>query len=92
MTDPEPTATGRVRAEVRMHGRRLLAEARAPAAMEALAPRLASDRVVVRGKQAEQAGLCRDDLAAAGRVAELTFESSDDTELRVDVTLPQAEG
>mgnify|MGYP001058084521 FL=1 len=57
-----------------------------------LSMRAEVDRVVVRGKQAEQAGLCRDDLAAAGRVAELTFESSDDTELRVDVTLPQAEG
>lgn len=49
VTDPEPTATGRLRAEVRLDGRRLLAEARAPAAIEALAPRLAGDRVVVRG-------------------------------------------
>lgn len=48
-TDPEPTATGRVRVEVRLDGRRLLAEARAPAAMDALAPRLAGDRLVVRG-------------------------------------------
>ena len=48
-TDPEPTATGRVRVEVRLDGRRLLAEARTPAAMDALAPRLAGDRLVVRG-------------------------------------------
>ncbi len=49
VTDPEPTPTGRVRAEVRLDGRRLLAEARAPAAMEALRPRLAGGRLVVRG-------------------------------------------
>ena len=52
VTDPEPTPTGRVRAEVRLGGRRLLAEARAPAAVEALRPRLAGDRVVVRGAAA----------------------------------------
>lgn len=49
VTDPEPTPTGRVRVEVRLDGRRLLAEARAPAAMEVLRPRLAGDRLVVRG-------------------------------------------
>lgn len=49
VTDPESTPTGRMRAEVRLAGRRVLAEARAPAAMEALAPRLAGDRLLVRG-------------------------------------------
>ena len=49
VTDPESTATGRLRTEVRMEGRRLLAEARSPSAMAVLAPRLAGDRVVVRG-------------------------------------------
>ncbi len=49
VTDPEPTPTGRVRAEVRLDGGRLLAEAGAPASMEALRPRLAGDRLVVRG-------------------------------------------
>ncbi|WP_261933877.1 hypothetical protein, partial [Klebsiella pneumoniae] len=36
VTDPEPTPTGRVRVEVRLDGQRLMAEARAPAAIEAL--------------------------------------------------------
>lgn len=49
VTDPEPTPTGGVRAEVRIDGRRLLAEARSPAAVEALRPRLAGDRLVIRG-------------------------------------------
>jgi competence protein ComEC len=49
VTDPEPTPTGRLRAEVRLDGRRLLAEARSPAAIEVLAPRLAGDRVALRG-------------------------------------------
>ena len=49
VTDPEPTATGRVRVEVRLDGQRLMAEARAPAAIEALAPLLAGDRVLVGG-------------------------------------------
>jgi competence protein ComEC len=49
VTDPEPTALGRVRVEVRLDGRRLLAEARAPAAMDLLRRRLAGDRAVVRG-------------------------------------------
>ncbi|MFP5578981.1 MAG: ComEC/Rec2 family competence protein [Acidimicrobiia bacterium] len=49
VTDPEPTPTGRVRAEVRLDGQRLMAEARAPAAIEALAPLLAGDRVLVGG-------------------------------------------
>jgi competence protein ComEC len=49
VTDPESTPTGRLRAEVRLDGRRLLAEARSPAAIEVLEPRLAGDRVVVRG-------------------------------------------
>ena len=49
VTDPEPTATGRLRVEVRVGGRRLLAEARSPTATEVLAPRLAGDRMVVRG-------------------------------------------
>ncbi len=56
-----------------------------------LSMRAEVDRVTVRGKQAEQARLCREDLAAAGRVAELAFETSDDTELRVDVSLPETE-
>lgn len=49
VTDPEPTATGRLRVEVRLDGRRLLGEARAPAAIDALRERLAGDRAVVRG-------------------------------------------
>jgi competence protein ComEC len=49
VTDPEPTPTGRVRVEVRLDGQRLMAEARAPAAIEALAPLLAGDRVLVGG-------------------------------------------
>ena len=56
-----------------------------------LSMRAEVDRVTVRGKQAEQARLCREDLAAAGRVTELAFETSDDTELRVDVALPETE-
>ena len=39
----------------------------------------------------EQARLCRDDLAAAGRVTTLVFETTDDAELRVDVELAPAE-
>lgn len=49
VSDPEPTPTGRIRVEARLDGRRLLAEARAPAAMDALGPRLAGERVTVRG-------------------------------------------
>lgn len=49
------------------------------------------ERVTVHGKQAEQARLCRDDLAAAGRVTTLVFETTDDAELRVDVELAPAE-
>jgi competence protein ComEC len=49
VTDPKPTSTGRLRVEVRLDGRRLLAEARTPAAMSALGVRLAGDRVHVRG-------------------------------------------
>jgi len=48
--DPEPTARGHVRVDVRLGGRRLLAEARSPAASDALAGRLAGERVVVRGE------------------------------------------
>ncbi|HEX4902477.1 MAG TPA: ComEC/Rec2 family competence protein [Acidimicrobiales bacterium] len=51
--DPEPTPRGHVRAEVRAGSRRLLAEARAPAATEALAGLLAGDRVHLRGQVAE---------------------------------------
>lgn len=49
VTDPEPTAMGRLRMEIRLDGRRLVAEARAPAAMDVLRGRLAGDRAVVRG-------------------------------------------
>ena len=49
VTDPEPTASGRLRVEIRLDGRRLLGEAQAPAAIEALRSRLAGDRAVVRG-------------------------------------------
>ncbi|MFP5322198.1 MAG: ComEC/Rec2 family competence protein [Acidimicrobiia bacterium] len=49
LTDPEPRPGGGVRADVRLDGRRLLAEARSPAAAAALAPRLAGEGVVVRG-------------------------------------------
>ncbi|TDQ49573.1 valine--tRNA ligase [Actinorugispora endophytica] len=55
-----------------------------------LSMRAEVDRVVVRGKQAENAGLSRTDIAAAGRVGELGFETSDDAELRVEVSLPEA--
>ncbi|WP_234402070.1 class I tRNA ligase family protein, partial [Thermobifida halotolerans] len=57
-----------------------------------LSMRAEVDRVAVHGKQAGHAGLCRTDIAAAGRVAELIFQTSDDAELRVDVALPDAEG
>lgn len=50
VTDPERTPRGHVQVEVRAEGRRLLAEARAPAAAEALAPRLAGERVHLRGE------------------------------------------
>lgn len=50
VTDPEPTPAGHVRAEVRADGRRLLAEARTPAAADRLAALLAGDRAVLRGQ------------------------------------------
>jgi len=56
-----------------------------------LSMRAEVERVTVHGKQAEQARLCRDDLAAAGRVTTLVFETTDDAELRVDVELAPAE-
>lgn len=43
-----------------------------------LSMRAEVERVAVHGKQAEQARLCRDDLAAAGRVTTLVFETTDD--------------
>lgn len=67
VTDPEPTATGRLRVEVRLEGRRLLGEARTPAAIEALRPRLAGDRAVLRGVVAPFEG--RQDWAVARHLA-----------------------
>lgn len=50
VTDPERTPRGHVQVDVRLGDRRLLAEARAPAARDALAGRLAGERVLVRGE------------------------------------------
>lgn len=50
VTDPAITDRGRLRVDVRLHGRRLLAEARTPAAIDALRHRLAGERVLVRGE------------------------------------------
>ncbi|MFC4564784.1 valine--tRNA ligase [Nocardiopsis mangrovi] len=52
-----------------------------------LSMRAEVERVVVRGKQAADARVAADDIAAAGRAAALEFVA-DDTDLRVDVTLP----
>lgn len=52
VTDPEPTATGRLRVDVRLDGQRLLAEARTPGAIDALRHRMAGERVTVRGEAA----------------------------------------
>ncbi len=49
VTDPEPTATGRLRVDVALDGRRLYAEARAPAAIGALEDRLSGERILLRG-------------------------------------------
>lgn len=49
VTDPDPTTDGRLRFDARWRGRRVLAEASAPAAVAHLTPRLAGERVVVRG-------------------------------------------
>ncbi|PSK84202.1 valyl-tRNA synthetase [Murinocardiopsis flavida] len=48
------------------------------------------ERVVVRGKHIDDARLAADDIAAAGRVARLDFDASDDADLHVEVTLPAA--
>ncbi|MFC3997766.1 valine--tRNA ligase [Nocardiopsis sediminis] len=53
-----------------------------------LSMRAEVERVVVHGKQAADARVAGDDIAAAGRAAELEFVAGDDTDLRVDVTLP----
>jgi len=50
VADPERTAFGGVRVDVRVDGRRLLAEARAPAAVEAVAARATGERLLVRGE------------------------------------------
>lgn len=49
LRDPEPRLGGGVRADVRMDGRRLLAEAASPAAADAIGELLAGEGVVVRG-------------------------------------------
>lgn len=49
LTDPEPTADGRLRLEVDSDLGRLLAEVRSPNAVAVLEPRLAGDRARVRG-------------------------------------------
>jgi valyl-tRNA synthetase len=55
-----------------------------------LSMRAEVERVVVRGKNAGSARVAADDIAAAGRAAALEFEAADDTDLRVEVTLPAA--
>jgi len=49
LTDPERRPGGRIQADVRVDGQRLLAEARTPAAVDALAGLLAGEGVVARG-------------------------------------------
>jgi competence protein ComEC len=50
VTDPDLTPQGRIRVDVRVQGRRLLAEARTPGAVDALVDRLAGERVSLRGE------------------------------------------
>lgn len=50
VTDPEPTADGRLRFEASTSVGRLLAEVRSPVPMEALQDQLAGDRARVRGR------------------------------------------
>ncbi len=50
------------------------------------------EHVVARGKNVESARVARGDIAAAGRASTLDFEITGDSELRVEVTLPEAAG
>ncbi|GAB3452514.1 valine--tRNA ligase [Streptomonospora sediminis] len=54
-----------------------------------LSMRAEVEQVAVRGKNVGHARLAGDDLAAAGRAARLDFEATDDTELQVEVSLPE---
>ncbi|GLU49028.1 valine--tRNA ligase [Nocardiopsis ansamitocini] len=54
-----------------------------------LSMRAEVSNVVVRGKQADHARLAGADIASAGRAEALDFVPSDDTDLHVEVTLPE---
>ncbi|KII00337.1 valine--tRNA ligase [Streptomonospora alba] len=56
-----------------------------------LSMRAEIERVAVRGKNVNHVRLAGDDLAAAGRAARLDLEATDETELQVEVSLPEAE-
>ncbi|MGW5877090.1 valine--tRNA ligase [Nocardiopsis terrae] len=54
-----------------------------------LSMRAEVDNVRVRGKQAGSARAAATDIAAAGRAAGIDFETTDDSDLTVEVTLPE---
>ncbi|MBB6171232.1 valyl-tRNA synthetase [Nocardiopsis mwathae] len=56
-----------------------------------LSMRAEVERVVVRGKNVQNARVAQGDIAAAGRAAAITFEDTGDSELTVDVALPAPE-
>ncbi|GAA4910801.1 valine--tRNA ligase [Streptomonospora salina] len=56
-----------------------------------LSMRAEIDQVAVRGKNVHHVRLAGDDLAAAGRAARLDLEATDETDLRVEVSLPAAD-